>query len=66
MNILSFSIQKAHSMFAKEAPKKKQAQIRIILDRFLSFSKYIPRINKRHAMKPETKENAMARFVYIS
>jgi len=53
-------------MLAKEAPKKKQAQIRISLERFLSFSKYIPRINKRHAMKPETIEKTMARFEYIS
>jgi hypothetical protein len=63
---LSFSIQKAHSILAKDAPKKKQAQMRINLERFLSFSKYIPKINKRHAIKPETIENAMARFEYIS
>jgi len=52
-------------MFVKEAAKNKQAQIRIIRDFFLSFSNEIPRMNKKHAIIPETIENATARFESI-
>jgi len=50
------SAQNADSNPAKELAKNKHAQIRTILDFFLSFSKYIPRMNKRHDIIPDIKE----------
>lgn len=49
-------------MVVKDAAKNKQAHMRINLDFFLFFSKCIPRMNKKHAIKPETMESAIARL----
>jgi len=50
------SAQKADSKPARELAKNKQPQMRIIFDFFFSFSKYIPKMNRRDDIIPDIKE----------